>query len=259
MLSTDIEKLNNHIANRCPCFELPIEECNCNCNMENLEQQKLASQSNNKPVLLGLCGFSDSGKDTVAEYLIKNYNFNKVAFGDSLKNSISYTFDIPTYLWYSKEWVSEPCATFGGKTPRELLQYYGTDVARKINPDVWVNKVRYKMESLSQGMNKRIILTDIRFPNELKLLQEFGGKLVYVYKPGLVPYKLVKLVRILGINTFTKSIVSLLANKKYSHVSELNSISLREQADHVLYNVTSLDSLYTQIDKLMKKYENSNS
>lgn len=252
MLNTDGEKLNQQIVNRCPCFELPIEECDC---METLEQQKLTSQSNNRPILLGLCGFSESGKDTVADYLVKNYNFNKLAFGDSLKYSISYTFDIPTFLWYSKEWVSEPCDILGGKTPREVLQYYGTDVARQINPNVWVNKVRDKI----QDTNKKVILTDIRFPNELKLLQEFGGKLVYVYKPGLVPYKLVKLVKTLGINTFTKSIVSLLANKKYSHVSELNSIFLREQADHVLYNVTSLDSLYTQIDNLMEKYENSNS
>ena len=46
-------------------------------------------------MILGLVGFASSGKDTVADYLVRNHNFNRIAFADPLKDAASIIFDWP--------------------------------------------------------------------------------------------------------------------------------------------------------------------
>ncbi len=45
--------------------------------------------------IFALSGFKQSGKDTAAEYLIKNHNFCKIAFADPLKDMVAVEYNIP--------------------------------------------------------------------------------------------------------------------------------------------------------------------
>ena len=47
----------------------------------------------------------------------------------------------------------------GEMSPREFQQLLGTEVGRKVNPDIWVNYIKRKDEKL--------IIPDVRFDNEL--------------------------------------------------------------------------------------------
>jgi len=60
-------------------------------------------------------------------------------------------------------------------TAREVMQYVGTDFFRKLYPNVWVDSTIKKIEREGTEM---AIITDVRFPNEVKSVQAKGGKVI---------------------------------------------------------------------------------
>ncbi len=60
----------------------------------------------------------------------------------------------------------------GFMTAREVLQYIGTDVFRRMVPDCWANAVIRKIQDESPGI---ALICDCRFPNEVKAIQTAGG------------------------------------------------------------------------------------
>jgi hypothetical protein len=46
-------------------------------------------------IIVALSGWKGSGKDTLAEYMIKNYNFKKLSFAESLKDLVSKEYGVP--------------------------------------------------------------------------------------------------------------------------------------------------------------------
>tara|TARA_R110002051_G_scaffold32786_2_gene73911 strand:- start:24735 stop:25589 length:855 start_codon:yes stop_codon:yes gene_type:complete len=63
----------------------------------------------------------------------------------------------------------------GPMTAREVLQYVGTDVFRKMNSNVWLDTLLSKIESDSPEV---ALVCDVRFENEIKTIQEAGGFVV---------------------------------------------------------------------------------
>ncbi len=94
-----------------------------------------------------LIGKAGAGKDTVADYLVEKYGFQRYAFADKLK-------EIVKDLW--------PDAFKDGK-PRKLLQDVGTKM-REIDKDVWVN---YVMRQI--GNKDRVVISDCRLMNEYEM------------------------------------------------------------------------------------------
>lgn len=63
----------------------------------------------------------------------------------------------------------------GEMTAREFMQFFGTDIMRKIHNDVWANACLNKI--LKQGSNLAIV-ADVRFPNEVEAIKKAGGKVL---------------------------------------------------------------------------------
>lgn len=63
----------------------------------------------------------------------------------------------------------------GKISSRELLQYFGTDLIRKICPDAWVNATINKIKREQPTL---ALICDVRFPNEVEGIQKSGGKIV---------------------------------------------------------------------------------
>lgn len=53
---------------------------------------------------------------------------------------------------------------------RQLLQWLGTDVCRKNNPNIWVNVVKENILGLQSEFDT-FIIGDCRFPNEIEVMQ----------------------------------------------------------------------------------------
>lgn len=68
---------------------------------------------------------------------------------------------------------------------RTILQYVGTDIVRKKEPDFWVNFI-IKILDLFENNWDYVLIPDCRFPNELDRLKESGLKTIHlrVVRPG---------------------------------------------------------------------------
>ncbi|UXY92269.1 hypothetical protein [Proteus phage RP7] len=63
-------------------------------------------------------------------------------------------------------------------SPRELLQLTGTELGRdRVNTDLWINLVEQKVSSSCSDV---VIITDVRFPNEIEYVRGSGGEIVQI-------------------------------------------------------------------------------
>jgi len=136
-------------------------------------------------MLIGIVGLIGSGKDTVAEHLVSHYGYTKDSFAKSLKDAVGSMFNWDREMLEgktesSRHWREQPdkfwSERFGKPvTPRWILQYFGTEVMRgQMYDAIWVDSCigRYKGENT--------VISDTRFPNEVKAIRSHGGIIIYV-------------------------------------------------------------------------------
>lgn len=121
--------------------------------------------------LVGLMGKIGSGKTTVAQILVNNFGFIKVSFADPLKQMLVNA----KILTYDEAFVN--------KTPyaREMLQKIGTNLIRnQIDKDFWVKKTEYLINKLCEKGAEKIVIDDVRFPNEWDFIKRMGGIIIKI-------------------------------------------------------------------------------
>tara|TARA_B100000405_G_scaffold301311_1_gene262439 strand:- start:416 stop:1027 length:612 start_codon:yes stop_codon:yes gene_type:complete len=145
-------------------------------------------------MIIGICGLIGSGKDTIAEYLIQEHNYEKLSFADKLKDSVATMFDWDRELLdgktdTSRKWresVDEYWTQETGEqiTPRYVLQLFGTECMRDGFYDgIWVSLTKKK---ILDNPGKNFVIPDVRFPNEAKMIYEIKGQ-VWRVKRGTDP------------------------------------------------------------------------
>lgn len=122
------------------------------------------------------------------------------------KYKMSYTdrdvyVDYSTHREYDENEMIEMCNEAGctvevvKTTPRLLMQLLGTECGRQIlHPNIWVNALMadYKILAYNQSKKRPIypnwIITDVRFPNEVRAIKDAGGIVIrinrYCYDSG---------------------------------------------------------------------------
>ena len=80
-----------------------------------------------------------------------------------------------------KEIQSEPGQT--AVTVRRILQWWGTEYRRSADPDYWTKAWSRKIEQYDLS-NTDILVDDVRFMNELKMIKAHGGLIVKIERPG---------------------------------------------------------------------------
>ncbi len=139
--------------------------------------------------LLGLSGYAQSGKDTAADYL-ESVGFERRAFADALRNFASAINFIVDFDERENEFVRyndviEELGYNEGKVAyseiREMLQRIGTEGGRKtLYDNVWVDAA---MKDGAAALD--CVFTDVRFPNEAEAIQEAGGHVIRIVRPGV--------------------------------------------------------------------------
>ncbi len=94
------------------------------------------------------------GKDTAANYLKSLHGGTILSFAQAI---------------YDIMYFAQRTCGFKEEKDRHFLQYIGTQWAREKEPDVWLNVVLRKIESLPK--DEPIYITDVRFPNEFDALE----------------------------------------------------------------------------------------
>lgn len=63
----------------------------------------------------------------------------------------------------------------GQMTIREVLQYVGSDIFRRMYPTIWVD---YLARVIDEEQPELAIVTDVRYPDEVEFIQKLGGKTI---------------------------------------------------------------------------------
>lgn len=134
--------------------------------------------------ILGLVGATGSGKTTLARKLVGSHGFENIHMGRPIK-------DMLVALGLPEEAVSgspadreKPRDLLGGRSTRYALSTLGTQWGRNmITPNIWANAVKQRLEQ--QGDDSKIVIDDLRFPNDWAVIQHFGGKILTVRRPSV--------------------------------------------------------------------------
>jgi hypothetical protein len=130
--------------------------------------------------LVGISGKKRSGKNTIAEYLGRAYGFKEAAYADPLKTAARAIFGLTPA--HTDGELKEIVIPRWGLSPRQIMQRLGTEAMRgTFGEDVWIKSLFARIEG-----EARVVVSDVRFPNEADAVREDGGIVVRVERPGLV-------------------------------------------------------------------------
>ena len=202
-------------------------------------------------MIIGICGLIGSGKGTVADILVDYHNFQKISFADKLKDGVAQVFGWDrallegdtdrSRLWREKVdefWTKE---TGREITPRLVLQEFGTDCMRMGFYDgIWVSLVKKHM---LDNPHINYVIPDVRFPNEMKMIRELEGE-VWQVRRGENP-------EWFGSAIIDNTTGSNLMENYDVHASEWKWIDTNDKFDNMLYNDSTLEDLYSQVEQTL--------
>lgn len=212
-------------------------------------------------MIIGFVGFIGSGKDTAADYLVNFHGFRRDSFANTLKDAVAAVFGWDRTLlegrtkearaWREQVdlWWSERLG-ISNLTPRWILQYWGTEVLRnKFHDDIWIASIENKMRKTKDN----IVISDVRFPNEIKAIHKAGGLVVRV-KRGPDPdwYDHAKTMNSGSANLGWMISKTIMADLNI-HASETSWIG--NDIDLTIENDSSIDNLFSKLEEIVKNQE----
>ena len=148
----------------------------------------------NHPRIIGLSGLAGAGKDTAAGILHEHFGYAPLSFAHRLKEGVASIFGYDRSMLSgnseeSRVWRESPDKYFSDKmgkeiTPRKILQIVGTECLRNgFHEDVWVMLLERELKKFE---NQCFVVSDVRFPNEQKMLRSLGAEL-WEIRPPILP------------------------------------------------------------------------
>jgi len=209
-------------------------------------------------MIIGFVGFIGSGKDTAADYLVNTHGFRRDSFANTLKDAVAAVFGWDRVLLEgrtkeAREWREQVDTWWAERlnmpklTPRWVLQYWGTEVCRDaFHDDIWIASLENKMRKTTDN----IVISDVRFPNEIKAIHNAGGIVVRV-KRGDDPewYDAAVSTNAGPDGNATWSLSKHKLEKLKIHASETAWVG--GDIDHTVWNNSSIDDLFDQIKNLV--------
>ena len=207
-------------------------------------------------MIVGFVGFIGSGKDTAADYLVNFHGFRRDSFANTLKDAVACVFGWDRTMLEgrtksSREWREQRDEWWSQRlgrdiTPRLMLQLWGTEVCREgFHDDIWIASLENKMRKTTDD----IVISDVRFPNEIKAIHNAGGIVVRI-KRGPEPEWYDHAVNAnAGPQQVGWAIGRDRLKKLGIHASETSWVN--GEIDHVVHNDTTIDDLFEQIKNLV--------
>lgn len=261
-------------------------------------------------MIIGLCGPAGSGKDTIADYLVKKHGFVKMANADLLKRIVQQVFAFTDeQLWGPSEMRNAPdkryprkhgpilltgacacCGLVAGDpnwtecymTPRFALQSLGTEWGRMCFENIWVRRLLGLVQDLQTGRyfydakrglcswtpvgdmvgKMNVVISDVRFLNELEAIKAAGGKAVRVMRglpvfveDGDTLQDLEDAMQHLEVAPLFKEHTSIAAAVA-QHKSETELLGIpQEKFDYLFQNTGDLHTLRMNADRMMDLFK----
>lgn len=213
-------------------------------NINNINNNKKMPQM---PRIIAICGAKRSGKDVLAEHLVRKYNYERAAFADPLKVAVRGLFNFDD----DQVGIGEDLGTGRkdivddkwGITPRAALQFFGTEMMQdkiqellpNIKRNFFANTLKNHIKSrMAENEDQRFVISDLRFIHEFDILYTIPK----IRKEDIA---IIRVIRNTNINTNTKN--------ADTHISELEYINI--PYDIVLMNNGTIESYIEKFDKII--------
>jgi len=203
-------------------------------------------------MIIGVCGFIGSGKDTVADYLQNFHEFRRESFASTLKDAVSAVFGWDRTMLEgrtkeAREWREQVDPWWAERlamptlTPRWVLQYWGTEVCRRaFHDDIWIASLENKL----RNSKDHVVISDCRFPNEIASIRGAGGIIVWVKRGQLPEWYETAIEANKGNNVAINQL-------KISRIHASETAWVGTELDVVIDNNGTIDDLYTQTSNLL--------
>ena len=195
------------------------------------------------PNIIAICGAKRSGKDVLADHLVKKYNYERLAFADPLKLAVKSLFNFDDDQvgigedegTDKKDLIDERW----GITPRAALQFFGTEVMQEkiqellpnIKRNFFANTLKSRIENAEEG--KKFVISDLRFIHEYYMLTTLSN----------IANKDKMIVRVIRpSNNRTK--------EQEPHISEVEYTNI--PYDIIMINNGSIDEYISRFEKLIR-------
>lgn len=207
--------------------------------------------------VIGLCGFANSGKSTVALYLQRQYGFRRLSFATAVKDITAAAFGwerekLEGVRPEDRTWRNTPDVFWSERlkmefTPRYALQMIGTNIFRnQVHANIWSDLIIRQIDQMADGA--KVVIDDVRFVNERSALRSIGAKFAIIQKDIFESPEHERL-----FNAAWNQHHHDLQSEKL-HSSEWDW--LRDTAvtnDKVIFNRGSYDELYAEVDAWYNK------
>jgi hypothetical protein len=154
------------------------------------------------PPLLGIGGLKRHGKDTFADFLVEDHGYTKTFMSEPLTAAVSLIG--PRGPWVRLDFPEAGAGDAGEfiryadlveavgytqakehRDAREYLQGLGTEVGRNmIGESTWTDIAEEKIRE-ARAAGHPVVITGIRYENEIELVRRLGGYTVWVERSAL--------------------------------------------------------------------------
>ena len=205
-------------------------------------------------MIIGICGFIGAGKDTAADYLVKEFDFRRDSFAATLKDAVAAVFGWDRELLegrtkQAREWREQVDTWWAERlgmphlTPRWILQHWGTEVGRNaFHTDIWIASLENKLRKSADN----IVISDCRFYNEVAAIKNIGGQVVWIQR-GITPHW----YDIAAKANHGDESARRWLDKEGVHASEYSWAGT--SFDHIVSNDSTVAQLYQQLNDLLVK------
>jgi hypothetical protein len=213
-------------------------------------------------MIVGFVGFISAGKDTAADYLVNYHEFRRDSFASTLKDAVAAVFGWDRTLLEgrtkeARAWREQVDTWWAARlniphlTPRWVLQYWGTEVLRgAFHDEIWIASLENKMRKTRDN----IVISDVRFPNEIIAIKRAGGIVVRIRRgPDPDWYE-----SAINYNRGPNGNMSWAHGRKHLeelgiHASETAWIG--QPVDVEIANDSSIENLFLQLESVVKSQE----
>lgn len=132
-------------------------------------------------MIIGLTGYAQSGKDTLAKILVDDYGYTRVAFADKIRE---FLYEVNPMVGCSPSGYLQDLVNLVGwdaakQEPqvRRLLQDLGVGARKVFGEQFWITQAL-----IGYYPKDKVVVTDVRFMNEAERIKAYPGAQVWRIK-----------------------------------------------------------------------------
>jgi len=131
-------------------------------------------------VLVALSGKARVGKDTLADYICSEYQGVSAAFAQPITATAKFMGFSDEEMYHRKE----RCNSVIGLSVRAFKQRFGESMRKEFGSTIFIRVLKARMDKIMMSPNppKVFVISDLRFPDELQMVREWGGKIIRIQR-----------------------------------------------------------------------------